>query len=219
MQFHAVKLYLCQITVFDYKKNAQNPRHYSSCQIDALCMGLAASKTLLDFYISLPLRRDVAFNNAIWVQVGFAVTLACKLAIAATEPPVHPHVVELCQALDIRHLLGQCILRIQALVTSDMDASGDRNVFYHFEKRLKRAQWWLENRGLDNDPVRYGAQLVGGVGLSTPAGSRQIATSQPLRDGFDPYLQWSGLSPDASIDDIFVDWVEQTMSSFDQRLG
>jgi hypothetical protein len=185
-------------------------------------MGLTTSKTLLDFYISLPLHRDVAFNNAIWVQLGFAVTLACKLAIAATEPPVHPHTVDLCHALNIRHLLGQCILRIQALLTSDMDSSGDRNVFHHFEKRLKRAQWWLESRalsGLENVPVQYGAQSVGSMGLSTPAGTQQIATSQPSRDGFDPYLQWSGLFPDASIDDIFVDWVGQTMSSFDQRLG
>ncbi|KAJ5148027.1 hypothetical protein N7526_001379, partial [Penicillium atrosanguineum] len=221
-QFHAVKLYLCQITLFDPKEYVQNPHHDSTCQIDALQMGLAESKTLLDFFINLPLRHDVAFNNAIWVQLGFAVTLASKLSVAAKDSFVQPHAVDLCQALDIRNVLGQCILRIQALITSDMDASGDRNVFYHFEKRLKRAQWWVESRalsGLNNDPLQYGSRLAEAADSSTVTASRHIDSSQPSADGSDPYLQWSGLFPDASIDDIFVDWVGQTMFSFNQRLG
>ena len=173
-------------------------------------MGLAAAKTLLDFYICLPLRCDLAFNNATWIQLGFAVILACKLVITAMEPSVHPHTAELCCALDISNVLSRCILRIQALITSDMDASGDRDVFYHFEKRLKRIQWWFENRALsgrNNEPSQLGAQLAEGVTPSPGGVNPYIDASQPPLDGLDTQFQWPGLFPGLSIDDTFVDWM------------
>ncbi|KAJ6032634.1 hypothetical protein N7540_003366 [Penicillium herquei] len=218
--FHAVELCLCQIAIFDHNRNAQSMHNYSSYQIDALLMGLAVSKTVLEFYISLPLRHDVAFNNAIWVQLGFAATLACKLSVAAMNPSVHHHTVDMCRELDISNFLSRCILRIQALVTSDMDASGDRDVFYYYEKRLKRVQWWFENRalsGLNNNSSKHGVSLGESVNSSTAAASQHVDVSQPPVDIFDPYLQWPGLFPDASIDGLFVDWAGQPMSSFDQQ--
>ncbi|KAJ5814180.1 uncharacterized protein N7503_000930 [Penicillium pulvis] len=218
--FHAIELCLCQIAVFDYNRNAQSIRHYSSYQIDALHMGLAVSKTLLEFYVSLPLCHDVAFNNAIWVQLGFAATLSCKLSVAAMGPSAHSHTVELCRALDISNILSRCILRVQALVTSDMDASGDRDVFYHYERRLKRVKWWFENRtlsGSNNDPSKHGAQLPSGVDSSTMAASQHLGVSHPSMDDFDFYLQWPGLFSDASVEGPFVDWVGQPIPCFDQQ--
>lgn len=223
MQFYAVELYLCQITLFDHKPAPQDQRHGSGFQIEALRMGLTAAKTLLDFYIYLPLRCDLAFNNATWIQLGFAVTFACKLVITAMERSVHPHTADLCCTLDISNLLSRCILRIQTLITSDMDASGDRDVFYHFEKRLKRIQWWFENRALSrrkNEPSQLGAQLAEGVTPSSGGANLYLDASQPPLDGFDAQFQWPGLFPDASIDDFFVDWVSQTTASPEQqRLG
>ncbi|KAJ5778799.1 hypothetical protein N7520_002045 [Penicillium odoratum] len=218
--FHAVQLCLCQISVFDHNLNAQSMHHSLPYQIDALRMGLVVSKTLLEFYISLPLRHDVAFNNAIWVQLGFAATLACKLSVAAMRPSVHPHTFDLCRAFDISKFLSRCILRIQALVTPDMDASGDRDVFYHYEKRLKRVQWWFGNRalcGLNNDSSKHDIPLGESLSSSTVAESQYLDASQPPMEVFDPHLQWPGLFPDASIDELFVDWAGQTTSSFEQQ--
>lgn len=183
-------------------------------------MGLAVSKTLLEHYVSLPLGHDVAFNNTIWVQLGFASTLACKLSVAAMGPSVHSHTLELCGALDISNILSRCILRVQALVTSDMDAFGDRDVFYHYEKRLKRVKWWFENRALsgsNNDPSTHGTQLQPGVDSSTMSASQHLDVSYPSMDVFDLYLQWPGLFPDASVEGHFVDWVGQPIPSFDQQ--
>ncbi|KAJ6002603.1 hypothetical protein N7451_005150 [Penicillium sp. IBT 35674x] len=218
--FHAVELCLCQIAVFDHNRNAPAVRYYSSYQIDALRMGLSASKTLLDFYIALPLRHDVAFNDVIWVQLGFAATLACKLSVAAMNPSVHPHTTELCRALGISNILSRCILRVQALVTSDMDASGDRDVFYYYERRLKRVQWCFENRalsGFNNDSSKHGAQQPGGVDSSTMAASQPLDPSHPSMDFFDIYLQWPGLFSNASVDGHFIDWIGQPMPSLDQQ--
>ncbi|PYI11625.1 hypothetical protein BO78DRAFT_403035 [Aspergillus sclerotiicarbonarius CBS 121057] len=221
MQFYTAELYLCQIALFDHRPSAQEPQHDSSFQIEALRMGLAAAKSLLDFYIYLPLRSEVAFNNAMWIQIGFALTLACKLAVAASEPSVHPHTDELCRALDISNTLSRCILRIQALVTSNMDASGDRDVFYHYEKRLKRVQWWFENRALSG-PKNVSQFSAPADGTDPPSGDgvNYIDSSQPL-DGYDYTLipreayniQWPGFFPDATIDDIFVDWMAHSSGS------
>ncbi|PYI14634.1 hypothetical protein BO99DRAFT_406492 [Aspergillus violaceofuscus CBS 115571] len=225
MQYHTVELYLCQVTLFDHKPSAQRPRHDSPFPIEALRMGLTAARTLLDFYISLPLRREVAFNNAGWVQLGFVVTLACKLAVAAADPHIHPHMADLTRALDLSTMLSRCILRIQALVTSQMDARGDRDVFYHYEKRLKRAQWWFESRSLSRSQQQRNEPLpVAGAGeASSPRNARiaEIPAEEEFQggyaavsgDGFD--FQWPGLFPSPTFDDMFADWMVQGSSGFD----
>ncbi|PWY94489.1 hypothetical protein BO94DRAFT_531461 [Aspergillus sclerotioniger CBS 115572] len=220
MQFYTAELYLCQITLFDHRPSAQKLQFDSSFQIEALRMGLAAAKALLDHHLGLPLRNEVAFNNAMWIQIGFALTLACKLVVAGSEPSAHPHTAELCRALDISNTLSRCILRIQALVTTSMDATGDRDVFYHYEKRLKRVQWWFETRALSgpkNDSFQLSTQPADRTGPPSGDGVSYVESSQPLdelndyplipREAYD--IQWPGFFPDATIDDLFVDWMAQ----------
>ncbi|GLA17725.1 hypothetical protein AnigIFM62618_004873 [Aspergillus niger] len=224
MQYYTAELYLCQISLFDHKPSTQSPRREVPFQIEALRMGLIAAKALLDHYVCLPLRSEMAFNNAIWIQIGFALTLACKLVVAASEPSIQPHTAELCRALDISSMLSRCILRIQALVTSSLDASGDRDVFYHYEQRLKRVQWWFENRMLSknkNNSVQPAVQPTDDMSSSTAENSHVESSQLPL-DGLNDYtmippevydMQWPGFFPDATIDEILVDWMEYTKAS------
>ncbi|KAJ6189853.1 hypothetical protein N7519_004761 [Penicillium mononematosum] len=220
MQFYTVEMYLCQITLFDHKPGAQALRHESSFQIEVLRMGLTAAKTLLHYYMCLPLGCDAKFPNVGWVQLGFAVTLACKLVVAASEPSVHPHTVDLCRALDISNTMRQCILRIQALITSDMDASGDRDVFFHYEKRLKRVQWWFESQAIpepNNDYSHHDAPLA--EGIDPPAGDpgNCVDTLQSALNGPDNYIHWPGFFPDTAIDEMYIDWIAHSTTSFDQQ--
>lgn len=213
-------MYLCQITLFDHKPGAQALRHESSFQIEVLRMGLTAAKTLLHFYICLPLGCDAKFHNVGWVQLGFAVTLACKLVVAASEPSVHPHTADLCRALDISNTMRQCILRIQALITPAMDASGDRDVFFHYEKRLKRVQWWFESQTIsrpNNDYSHHDAQLAEGINSSAGDASHCVDALQPTFNGSDNSIQWPGFFPDTAIDEMYIDWIAQTTTSFDQQ--
>ncbi|KAL4971317.1 hypothetical protein BDW66DRAFT_165454 [Aspergillus desertorum] len=223
MQYHTAELYLCQVTLFDHKPSAQHPRHDSPFQIKTLRMGLTAARTLLDFYIALPLRQEVAFNNAGWVQLGFAVTLACKLVVAAADPLIHPHTADLTRALNLSTMLSRCILRIQALVTSQMDARGDRDVFYHYEKRLKRAQWWFESQSLSRSQQQLNESLPAGTGEASSTrntGIAEIPADEELsgyapvpRDDFD--FQWAGLFPSPALDDMFAGWIAQGSTGFD----
>jgi hypothetical protein len=210
MQFYTAQLYLCQVTVIDHNPSSQNLHYEASFQIDALRMGLSAAKMLMDFYISLPLGCDAKFNNVGWVQLGFAVTLACKLVVAASEPAIHPHTADLCGALDLSNVLKRCVLRIQALITSNVDASGDRDVFCHYEKRLKRVQWWFENRMLSassNDYSHDRADLARGNLASTEDATHGVKVFQSTMDDLDSFIQWPGFFPDAAIDDMYIDWM------------
>ncbi|CAI7573003.1 unnamed protein product [Penicillium glandicola] len=217
MQFYTVEMYLCQITLFDHKPGAEALPHESSFQIEVLRMGLTAAKTLLDFYVHLPLGYDVKFHNVGWVQLGFAATLACKLVVAASEPSVHPHTADLSSALDISNTLKQCIVRVQALITSAMDDSGDRDVFFHYEKRLKRVQWWFESRmisGPNNEYSHQDVQLAQGINSSAEKASHCVDSLQPSLNDSANYFHWPGFFPDTAIDDMYIDWMAQT-TSFD----
>jgi len=43
------------------------------------------------------------------------------------------------------NILKQFVLRLGALVTPYVDATGDRNVFYHYQKRAKFLQHWFDS--------------------------------------------------------------------------
>ncbi|XHF99593.1 hypothetical protein AWENTII_003091 [Aspergillus wentii] len=144
MQYHTTELYLTQISLFDRRRDSQ-PTPWSQFQLDSLCNGLLAARSLLSFYASAPLRAETGFNNAQWVQLGFGMTLASKLAVAALEPSIYHQTAEYREALDMSSVLRQVILRLQGLITPHFDARGDRDAFYHYEKRMKKVQWWYEN--------------------------------------------------------------------------
>lgn len=235
MHFYTAELYLCQLSLFDHKPNTPSRKLDPSFHIQVLCVGLKAAKCCLDFYVSLPLRAEMVINNTWWVQIGFVLTLACKLVITACEPSVYPHTVELCRSLDLSSLLNKCILRIQALITSHMDTSGDRDVFYHYEKRTKRVQWWFESRKLtisNNTTTNYATPQSNGTYeaiLPLNTGENYFGASNIVNDysqttpALDAVLQqdlfdvqWPTFFPDAAFDQTFGDWVTQTTLSADQ---
>ena len=76
----------------------------------------------------------MAFSNTQWVQIGFALTSACKLGAASLEDTVYYQTKEHRGALDMSLVLQRLIRRIQALITPHMDVQEDRDVFYHYEK-------------------------------------------------------------------------------------
>ncbi|RYP31398.1 hypothetical protein DL767_005798 [Monosporascus sp. MG133] len=139
MQYRTAEMYLCQTAFF-----------YKAVQLDTvlhtelLCSGLAAAKSLMDFYLSLPVYADMAFNNSEWIQISFAITVASRLAIASTHRAVDHQTRALRQSLDLSNIIRHLSLRIGALVTQQVDAQGDRDIFYHYDQRVRRMQAWYE---------------------------------------------------------------------------
>jgi hypothetical protein len=109
-----------------------------------------------------------------------------------------------------------------------MDTSGDRDVFYHYEKRIKRVQWWFESRKLSisNNNANYSPPQSSGTYEATlPLNTRDnyfgasnlvsdYSGTPPAQDAvfqqgvFD--IQWPAFFPDAAFDQIFGDWVTHT---------
>ncbi|PKX96388.1 Zn(II)2Cys6 transcription factor [Aspergillus novofumigatus IBT 16806] len=200
MQFHTAELYLCQITLFD-RKTLNDSMFWSSLRVEALSMGLVAARQFFQFYLALPLRAETVFNNTQWVQGGFCLTLAAKLSVAASDSSIDRQVAKLRDALDVSLILQQVILRVQALVTPLVDARGDRDVFYHYENRLKRLQWWYETQ-MTQIPVQrqpHASQTAMAYNPNTTAGPSPVPAE-------DLHAQWPSMLPDATIDDLFKEW-------------
>jgi hypothetical protein len=82
-----------------------------------------------------------------------------------------------------------------------VDARGERDVFYHYENRLKRLQWWYETQ-MTQVPVQrqhHASQTAIPYNPITTAGPSPVSTE-------DLHAQWPSMLPDATIDDLFEEW-------------
>ncbi|RHZ46408.1 uncharacterized protein CDV56_104521 [Aspergillus thermomutatus] len=200
MQFHTAELYLTQISLFD-RKTPHDSVFWSSLRIEALSMGLVAARQLLQFYLALPLRSETVFNNTQCVQVGFCLTLAVKLSVAALDSSIDHQVGKLRDSLNMSLIFKQVILRIQALVTPLVDARGERDAFYHFENRLKHLQWWYETQ-MTQIPVQRQHYASPKTMAHNTLSTAELSSASTE----DLQAQWPSLLPDATIDDLFNEW-------------
>lgn len=141
MQYCTAEMYLCQAASI-CKTPAPLDADAAAVHADLLCSGLAAAKSLLDYYLTLPVYADMAFNNSEWIQLSFAITVACRLAV--TTPSSTPQTRALRQSLDLGGVLRHLALRVGALVSQQVDARGGRDIFYRYEQRVRRMQAWYE---------------------------------------------------------------------------
>ncbi|KAL4923629.1 uncharacterized protein BDV17DRAFT_276545 [Aspergillus undulatus] len=111
-QLHTVKLYLCQLSLFECKSISQIP---PNLRAEIVCHGLAAAKASFDDLISIPVGSERCFCYGEWLQTGFNIILSCKLALMALSDEElrqsHPHARSLCDALDMPRVLKTCVDR------------------------------------------------------------------------------------------------------------
>lgn len=209
MQFHTVELYLCQICLFDRKcDSSMTPSiSWSPWHLEILCSGLVAAKSLFDFYLSLPLRTEMAFNNSEWVQISFGLTVASKLAVTATKASFYHQTMSLRRSLNMSDILKQSIFRTTALATTCVDADGDRDVFYHYEQRVRLVQRWFVSNFIPehNDSSEHNTndRSISSHDIYTGASNTHDI---PLPDGTYDF-QWTTFFPDATIDEALGDWM------------
>ncbi|KAL4778085.1 hypothetical protein BJX76DRAFT_344179 [Aspergillus varians] len=112
-QLNAVNLYLCQVSLFDKKfTTSQLP---SSFRSEILCHGLAAAKSWFESFATIPLGTERYMSYSQWIQAGFNLILACKLALMAVSDDTlrhsFPQVQSLCDALDMPRVLRDTVAR------------------------------------------------------------------------------------------------------------
>lgn len=209
IQFHTVKLYLCQLSLFDRSRNRTHP--WTQFQLRSLCCGLVEAKTLLNFYTSLPLRAEMTFINSQWIQIGFALTFTSKLAVTSLENSIYHQTAEYRDSLDMSSILRKVILRIQALTTPHIDSRGDRDVFYHYEKRLKHLQWWYESNA--SKPLPASSRLSVTPVPESSTGFFNIPSTVGIESSQDN-MSWPPFAAEG-VDDMLADWIPDPSAAFD----
>lgn len=118
----------------------------TSLDVSDLNRGFRAAGSLLGFYLSLPSRRDLAFNNSEWLQLSLALTVSAKLIFAASHPSLGP-AGKVQASLDLKGLLSQIALRLSSLGRWDVDTAANHpSIFDDFTRRVQRLQKWFEDR-------------------------------------------------------------------------
>jgi hypothetical protein len=126
MQFHTAKLFLYQVAFFE-----RNLQQSPALHLDILCEGLESAKSFLDLYLWLPPK-------------SFGVTQAAKFAIVSKSPNVEPQTRELRQRLNINHVFRHLSLRIGALMGRSSGRHKNKDIFFHYEARVRKVQTWYE---------------------------------------------------------------------------
>jgi hypothetical protein len=88
-QFHTAELALYQVSLAAGRQGSAAPEPSTatpSPHLEILRAGVLSAKSMIDFYLSLPVGAEITFNNSEWIQMGFAFIVAAKLSVAATEP-------------------------------------------------------------------------------------------------------------------------------------
>ncbi|KAF2113637.1 hypothetical protein BDV96DRAFT_601122 [Lophiotrema nucula] len=139
MQFHTAKLFLYQVAFFE-----RNLQHHPALNISILCEGLESAKSFLDLYLWLPPKSEMALTNSEWIQLSFGVTLAAKFAIVSKDPNVELQTRDLRHRLNIDNVFRHLALRIGALVGRAGEGNKQKDIFYHYELRVRKIQNWFE---------------------------------------------------------------------------
>ena len=172
MQFHTAKLFLYQVAFFE-----RNLQHSPALHLNILCDGLEGAKSFLDLYLWLPPKSEMALTNSEWIQLSFGVTLAAKFAIISREPDVEPHTRDLRHRLNIDNVFRHLALRIGSLVGRAGEGNKQKDIFFHYEQRVRKIEKWYERMlratGAES-PVSRSATLQ-----SAASNNQQISPSQP----------------------------------------
>lgn len=138
--------------------------------LNILSEGLEGAKAFLDLYLWLPPKSEMALTLQEWVQLSFGVTQAAKFAIVSRSPAVEAQTRELRHRLNIDHIFRHLALRIGALVGRSGEGNKHKDIFYHYEQRVRKVQNWYEKMTRATEAHSPDAQHTGG---------RQYQTSPP----------------------------------------
>ncbi|EFE44817.1 hypothetical protein TRV_00368 [Trichophyton verrucosum HKI 0517] len=192
MQFHTAELSLYQLSLLD-KRRQQSGSRPTTLSDDMLYAGGLAARSILELYLSLPPRAETSFNNTEWVQIGFALIVACRLA--GTAPTAEPAVFRRHKE-SLSNTLTKLKMRVSELSTDMVDFNGDKDVFTDYVDRVARLQVWLDTR----------LEKTGSSGIINNAASGELRTIEgtPSLENQPLAADASGVMHDFSPSDLFA---------------
>lgn len=148
MHYSTATVYLCHTSVcVDASLNTlPTGERWPEWRLDALGTGLTAAKSLLSYFLSLPLRSEMHFNNSEWIQLGFGMTYSARLATLSNQRAIQQETQHLRRFLGMSDILKDVSGRLKSITTSRIDDDGERDVFYHYQQRVDRLQAWFDSQ-------------------------------------------------------------------------
>lgn len=157
IQYHATGLCLYQIALHIARLRPHADAEAPSWIDEMTVSAIVSANSILNLYLQLSPLEEAGFNNTQWVQMGFALLVACRHTVAASKPD---------QVANFLHTLSKLQSRLETLSTSNIDNNGARDVFFDFMNRVIRVQKWLTRRNRPEDDPQ--AQDNSGVFQHTP---------------------------------------------------
>lgn len=174
MQFHTAKLFLHHVAFFE-----RNLQQSPALHLDIICEGLEGAKSFLDLYLWLPPKSEMSLTNTEWIQLSFGLTLAAKFAIVSKDPAVEPHTRNLRHRLNIDHVFRHFALRIGALVGRAGEGNKMKDIFYHYEQRVRKIQKWYERMLIATSADSQSAQAAAVPQAHPPTADQRVSPPQP----------------------------------------
>ncbi|KAL4878074.1 hypothetical protein BJY04DRAFT_196680 [Aspergillus karnatakaensis] len=185
-QLHTARLYLCEVNLFD---KIRNPQLSPSFRAEVLCHGLAAGRDHFDALEAMPLGMERRMSYPQWLQSGFNLILASKLAVMAVSDEslrhAYPQVKALCDTLNMPGVLKICVERQRHV----QPTSSNQKTGFDFAGWLQWIQEWFRrhyfraiSQGTDT-PSATGASstssVTSGSSRTAPSSMSPNPTSYP----------------------------------------
>ncbi|KAF2756566.1 hypothetical protein EJ05DRAFT_502069 [Pseudovirgaria hyperparasitica] len=113
---------------------------------ELLRSGLLTANSFFKTFLSKSSDSKRVLTNFEATSTGFFLIVAPKMVVTATELGTAPEITAVLQDIDMDKILDQMLTQIECLVSDDVDFSGDRDIFYHFTKRIRGVKEWYNRR-------------------------------------------------------------------------
>lgn len=151
MQLNLLELLLSQSSPggntfgLDKFQNIQSLAKNQPLLLDWLSTSMSAVRSLVGVILVLPPGEEDAVSNTEWIMLYCGLSMAVRLDLIAAHGSTSGATHHLRRFLDMPHTLRQIVLRLESATSPDLDATGDRDAFYHLASRARRLEeWYLE---------------------------------------------------------------------------
>lgn len=177
--------------------------------LDWLSQSLAAAKSIISVFLTLPGGEEGLLPNMSWVVLYSSASLAVRLDLLAA----HYDMGHLRRILDMTYTLRQIRLRLESAAGFDSSPEVPRNAFYHLNIKAQQVErWYLHHTSTTSSPS---------MGSMFSSSSSSPSSNQPVEAmAATGFTSASNLVPNVTVaSDPDSSWTAATAMEFDPGIS
>lgn len=213
-QLHVLELLICQPSPDSV---ALGPNGFQNVQVaessngllDWLSQSLAAAKSIISVFLTLPGGEEGLLPNMSWVVLYSSASLAVRLDLLAA----HYDMGHLRRILDMTYTLRQIRLRLESAAGFDSSPEVPRNAFYHLNIKAQQVErWYLHHTSTTSSPS---------MGSMFSSSSSSPSSNQPVEAmAATGFTSAGNLVPNVTVaSDPDSSWTAATAMEFDPGIS